>query len=96
MRFEWDESKNRLNVSKHGISFEDAKAIFAGFTVDVFDSRFDYGEIREISIGLMDGVTVLVVVHTDRQGICRIISARPALKKERKIYDQEVRKTFNS
>ena len=96
MRFEWDENKNRQNVLKHGIDFEDARKIFRGFTIDTLDDRFDYGEERTISVGLMNGAAIIVVVHTDRQGICRIISARPALKQERKTYDKEVRKAFNA
>jgi uncharacterized DUF497 family protein len=91
MRFEWDEAKNRLNIEKHGVSFEQAALIFDGFTVDRIDSRFDYGESRELSIGLLQGVAVLVVVHTDRDGVCRIISARQARKDERKRYEQAVR-----
>ena len=91
MRFEWDEAKNRLNIEKHGVSFEQAALIFDGFTVDRIDSRFDYGESRELSIGLLEGVAVLVVVHTDRDGVCRIISARQARKDERKRYEQAVR-----
>lgn len=91
MRFEWDEAKNRLNVEKHGVSFEQAALIFDGFTVDRIDNRFDYGESRELSIGLLEGVAVLVVVHTDRDGVCRIISARQARKDERKRYEQAVR-----
>ena len=93
MEFDWDEEKNRRNIEKHGLSFGDAKRIFDGFTVDLPDERFDYGEERIISIGLLDNVAVLVVVHTDRNGICRLISARQASKKERLFYDQKIRET---
>ena len=44
MEFEWDGDKNRHNISKHGVSFEDAIKVFEGFTFDVCDDRFDYGE----------------------------------------------------
>jgi len=94
MEFEWDEDKNRQNIAKHGVSFKDAIKIFEGFTFDVDDDRFDYGEERTISIGMAGNVAVLVVVHTDRDDICRIISARQATKKERTRYDEELRKTF--
>lgn len=50
MEFEWDADKNRQNIAKHGLRFEDAIRIFDGFTVDLSDDRFDYGEPREISI----------------------------------------------
>lgn len=91
MEFDWDEDKNRRNIEKHGLSFEDAKRIFDGFTVDIPDERFDYGEARAISLGLLDHVVVLTVVHTDRNGVCRLISARQASRKERFIYDQKIR-----
>ena len=91
MPFEWDEDKNRRNIAKHGISFPQAARIFAGFTFSRVDDRFDYGEVREISIGSVDGAAVLVVVHTDRNGVCRLISARQARRSERERYDQELR-----
>lgn len=94
MDFEWDDQKNRQNIVKHGVSFEDACKIFDGFTLDAPDNRFDYGEERIISIGMIEDIAILVVVHTDRDGVCRIISARPAKRSERKIYDDAIRKTF--
>ena len=90
MDFEWDEAKNLANILKHGICFEDAKKIFDGFTVDAIDNRFDYSEERVISIGMNEGVAILVVVHTDRNGVCRIISARRANNKERKRYEETI------
>ena len=57
------------------------------------DDRFDYDEIRELSIGQLflpeQPVIVVLVVHTDRNGVTRIISARRANKKERKRYEQQ-------
>ena len=96
MKFEWDEDKNRQNIEKHAVTFEDACRIFDGFTLDVFDDRFDYGELREISIGMVGGAAILTVTHTDRDGTCRIISARQASRNEVKLYDQALRQTFNS
>ena len=96
MRFEWDETKNRANIDKHGISFAQARTIFDGYTVSRIDDRGDCGEVREISLGLMQGVAVIVVVHTDRDGVTRIISARQANKYERKRYEEEIRKAFNA
>lgn len=95
MMFEWDEAKNLANIEKHGVSFDDAKKIFRGFTFDAIDDRHDYGEERTISIGLLEGIVVLVVVHTDRDGTCRIISARQANRKERNRYDEAIRQTFD-
>ncbi len=96
MLFQWDEEKNRSNIAKHGISFEIARQIFNGFTLDRIDDRFNYGEIREISIGRTGDLTILVVVHTERDGSCRIISARPAIRTEKRIYEQAVYKAFDS
>ncbi len=89
--FEWDEAKNRENIAKHGVSFERASRIFEGPVLTAVDDRFEYGEPREISIGLVDGIAYLTVAHTDRDGVTRIISARPATRNERKRYDEETR-----
>ena len=86
IRFEWDKAKNRANIKKHGISFEQASAIFDGFVLTQEDDRFDYGETRWLSIGRLADAVVLVVIHTDRQETIRIISARPASRRERRIY----------
>ncbi len=86
MKFEWDEPKNQANINKHGISFERAITIFAGTIISAPDIRYDYGESREVTIGMMDDCVIIVVVHTDRQGVIRIISARPANRKEREKY----------
>jgi len=95
MEFEWDDNKYQQNIAKHGVRFEDAIRIFDGFTVNLIDEQFDYGEVREISIGLVDSCVAVVVVHTDRNRKIRIISARPAVKSERKMYEKAIRKTFN-
>ena len=86
MDFEWNEAKNTTNKIKHGLSFERAIAIFNGPVVTREDTRRDYGERREISVGRLDAVLIIAVIHTDRLGRRRIISARPASPKERKLY----------
>ena len=87
-QFEWDEEKNARNIAKHGIDFKDAQRVFNGPCVSRIDDLSDeYGELREITVGLLDGVSVIVVVHTDREGRIRIISARRALRHERKRYE---------
>ena len=85
MQFEWDENKNQLNQQKHGISFEEAKEIFYDTVFTSIIEKIDYGEIREVSIGAIQ--KVLIVVHTDRSGKVRIISARKATPKERRKYN---------
>lgn len=96
MKFEWDENKNRQNIYKHGVSFEDACRIFDGFTLSALDNRFDYQEVREISIGMIDGVAFVTIIHTDRMDVCRIISARPAAKSERKLYEEAIQQAFDT
>ena len=87
MKFEWDEAKNLKNITKHHLSFERAVTIFAGLVLSTEDTRKHYGEMRYQVIGkTVDGVITLVV-HTNRKGVTRIISARIANKRERRIYD---------
>lgn len=90
-RFDWDPAKNTGNIAKHGIGFEQAVRIFEGPVVTATDDRHEYGEIREISLGKLDGMVVLVVVHTDRNGVTRIISARRANRGERERYEEKLR-----
>ena len=90
--FEWDPGKNRENTRKHGISFEEAVLIFEGPVLTQIDMRFDYGEVRELSLGTIEGVVVIVVVHTPRMTKVRLISARVANKKERNLYHEHLSK----
>ena len=85
MKFEWDANKNDTNIKRRGIDFKDAKKIFEGYTLTIEDDRFDYGEHRFISFGLMYD-HVIAVVHTESEEKIRIISARKATKNEQKIY----------
>jgi uncharacterized DUF497 family protein len=99
LAFEWDSEKATSNVSKHGISFEEAVTIFQEDVLTVEDSAA-YGELREISYGRLQsegsGSTVVVcVVHTDRDDKVRIISARKATAQERKHFDVYYRKTHH-
>lgn len=78
-------AKNAANRAKHGISFEEAVAIFDG---PVFSDEDEHdGEARERSYGLLGANVVVCVIHTDRNGKIRIISARKATKQERKHFD---------
>jgi uncharacterized DUF497 family protein len=71
------------------LDFPDAVEIFGGDTVLMEDDRFDYGERRFVSLGLLQG-RVIVVVHTEQAGVTRIISARKATKYEQRIYFQGI------
>jgi len=89
MRFEWDEEKNRLNLERHGISFETAVLVFDDpFAVtdrDVFEKEERWDTLGSVGLGI-----VLFVVHTwmekDGEEMIRIISARAAESRERKTY----------
>lgn len=81
VRYEWDANKNATNRLKHGISFDEAATIFEGPVLTLEDDG-PHDEIRERSFGLIQGVIVACVVHTDRDGVTRIISARKATNRE--------------
>ena len=90
MKFAWDEKKRLKNIKKHGIDFADVPAMFDGDVVTIEDERFDYGEIRFITFGLLQ-FHVIVVAHTEDDEVIRIISARKATKDEEKNYFQEIK-----
>ena len=90
MRFEWDEEKNRMNVQKHGISFNDVIGLFDHPMIVHLDVRNDYEENRWVGIGMMKH-HVAVVVYTERMGdAIRIISARKANKREVRQYVKNI------
>nr|WP_246085052.1 BrnT family toxin [Rhizobium glycinendophyticum] len=66
--------------------------IFEGDVLTGVDTRRDYGETRRVSIGAIRQLIVIVVVHTDRAGRIRIISARLANRKERQKYHDHLRR----
>jgi uncharacterized DUF497 family protein len=95
MDFDWDNNKDQSNITKHGISFEEAIAIFDDPNILTFeDVRFNYGETRFVSIGQITIITqekkvIIVVIHTQRNQAIRLISARKANERERKRYEQQ-------
>ena len=86
--FEWDGQKNRANIIKHGISFEEAATVFydpAGVLFD--DPDHSAEEERFLIIGMSETLNLLIVSHCIRNGdAIRIISARKANKKECTVY----------
>jgi uncharacterized protein len=87
MIFEWDEANSDGNARRCGLPFSLAMAMFDGPTLDEPDVRRDYGEPRIKVIGEAAGL-VLVCVYTDRGERRRIISLRPAKRRERDAYRQ--------
>lgn len=93
MKFEWDETKNLLNQSKHGVSFDEAKTVFDDpLQLSKLDYRFSYFEERWITIGATQQGHILVVANLfftgDGEEIIRIISARQANSKEVENYEK--------
>ena len=85
MDIEWNEKKNQLNYEKHGLDFKDAEFVFSGKAITFQDDRYDYGEERFITLGELKK-RVVVIVHTQRNFVTRIISMRKANEREKKIY----------
>lgn len=87
--FEWDERKARQNLKKHGVSFEEACTIFRDtLSVTIDDPLHSMREQRFVTLGHSTKQRLLVVVHADRSGRVRIISARAATHHERKTYEE--------
>jgi uncharacterized DUF497 family protein len=85
--FEWDEAKSAKNLSERGFDFEFVTGIFYGPLVNEEDRRRDYGEPRFQATGEIEG-RFFVVVYTWRGDRRRIISARPASRRERDDYNK--------
>ena len=89
MRFGWDEAKRR-SIKRHGFDFLAVERIFASDAFTLLDDRFDYGEIRFLTLGVLNG-TVVAIAHTETDEVTRIISIRKASKNEEEIYYKEIR-----
>ncbi len=88
MRFAWDEEKALANLAKHGVSFEEAAAVFGDPLSDNFDDPdHSVEERRFLIIGASDRGRMLIVAHTDDGEVVRIISAREPTARERKSYE---------
>jgi len=88
-RFIWDRIKSEGNLTKHGISFEEAASVFVVNELETFlDDEHSFDEERLIVIGLSEKFRVLTVVHCWREDdtVIRIISARKATQLERKMW----------
>jgi uncharacterized protein len=85
MIFEWDERQRRGNLRKHKLDFADRPTVFSGVATTAADDRFDYGEARFLTVGLLRG-NVVVVAHTEADGVIRVISMRKAAAHEQEAY----------
>ena len=93
IEFEWDPAKDRDNVRKHGVSFDEATSVFYDdFAVQFFDEEHSVeSEERFLLLGLSTGARLLLVCHCERDAgnVVRIISARKATKRESSYYNGE-------
>ena len=90
MRFIWDPKKAAANSRKHGISFEEASTAFEDdLAMTSADPDHSVGEHRWVTLGISARRRLLVVSHTEEEeDIIRVISARPATRAERKLYEE--------
>jgi uncharacterized DUF497 family protein len=89
LRFKWDEKKNKANVKRHGVSFEEARTVFYDEkAIQFYDPDHSEEEDRFILLGLSYKPQVLIVCHCFRESetVVRIISARKADKDEEREY----------
>lgn len=89
--FEWSPRKAKLNLAKHGVSFEEARTVFTDPFARIFDdSDHSAAEHREIIVGHSNRSRLLMVCFTETQHAARIFSARPATSRERHDYEENV------
>jgi uncharacterized protein len=89
MEFEWDPEKAVRNLAKHGVSFHEAGTLFGDpLAITFSDPDHSEGEDRFLTFGHSTEGRLLVVSHTDRGEVTRVISARRATRKERKLYEE--------
>jgi len=90
MKFDWHEDKAARNLGKHGVPFNEAVTVFDDpLYIDFFDPEHSESEHRYIRVGCSERRRILVVSHTERGSVIRLISARPATSKERQAYEEK-------
>lgn len=88
MQFEWDPEKAAANPAKHGASFEEATSVFGDpLATTISDPDHSVGEERFLTTGVSIEQRVLIVWHTQREDVIRIIGAREATPRERRVYE---------
>ncbi|TRU26524.1 MAG: BrnT family toxin [Microcystis aeruginosa Ma_QC_B_20070730_S2] len=89
MQFEWNKNKAVKNLSKHGVSFEEAKTVFDDpLYVDFYDPEHSESEERYLIVGESDRGRLLIVSYTERGDAVRLISAREVTQTEREAYEE--------
>lgn len=88
--FTWDPANDRANRKKHGVRFAEALTAFADpLSITIADPDHSERETRYLLIGLSARGRLLVVAHVDEESQIRLISARPATRRERHAYEEE-------
>lgn len=91
--FEWDPEKAASNQKKHGVTFLEATTVFSDpLSLTIFDPDHSREEDRYLLLGQSVSGDLLVVSHTERSGIIRLISARSASRSERLQYESEMQR----
>lgn len=89
MKFEWDENKAARNLSKHGVSFEEAQTVFDDpLYVDFYDPDHSEDEERYLIVGESNRGRLLILSYTEREDWIRLISAREVTRAEREVYEE--------
>jgi uncharacterized protein len=92
-RFEWDAVKARINVAKHGVTFDEAETVFTDrWAIEAYDWGHSIDEDRLLITGMSDHNRLVVVAFTlrDHETI-RIISSRRAKRNEEQAYEENLR-----
>lgn len=89
MEFDWDKNKAEPNLSKHEVSFEEAKTVFDDpLYVEFYDPEHSEDEDRYLLVGQSNRGRLLIISYTERGNLIRLISAREVTKTERETYEQ--------
>ncbi len=94
MRFDWHPGKAKSNEEKHGVSFEESLLAFDDpfALIDVDEKHSTPSEIRESLIGEAEpGILIVFFTIREHGAVYRIISARKASRRERRIYEEAKR-----
>lgn len=88
-RYEWDLKKSIANLTRHGVSFEEAASAYNDPLAITFpDPDHSVGEERLLTFGLSNTGRLLAIISTERETALRIVSARKATRRERGIYEK--------
>ena len=97
--FSWSDEKNRINIKKHGLSFQEAVLVFLDLYLVVRhdEAHSTLAETRWKGIGILSNNILLTVVFSEMsENEIRLISARKASKKEKEDYRENIGQIFGT